>query len=158
MGICLYRGKDHALERYVGSVRLCLPTFADSRTTVIGIYTKTGGKNSKYSWMREITNVSRAATIHVQLFRHIFRDHYSETHNRPMPGMRQFEVIPPWKFLCTATAPTFSPNGEAIVTPCDRATFEALERSALSIGVCMPEFVEKRSRKIVEEEEADIDG
>ena len=61
-----------------------------------------------------------------------------------MPGMRRFEVVAPWRFLCTASVPTFSLNGEMILTPCDRATFEALERSVLSIGVCMLEFVKKR--------------
>jgi hypothetical protein len=130
-----------------------LPTFTDSRTTVTGTYTKTGGKNSKYSWTQAVTNISGAATLHTQLFRHIFRDRYSETHNQPMPGMRRFEVIAPWQFLCAASAPMFSRSGEILLAPCDRAIFEALERSALSIGVCMLEFVGKRGQKIAEDED-----
>ena len=152
----LSRGMSHLLD----FVRQLL-TFTYPRTTVTGIYTKTGGKNSKYSWTGEIFNVSGAASIHVQLLRHIFRDRYSETHNRPMPGMRRFEVIAPWQFLCSVPAPTFSRSGEAVLAPCDRATFEALEHSVSSIGVCMSEFVEKRGQKrgqkTVEEEDADID-
>jgi len=130
-----------------------LLTFADSRMIVIGIYTKTGGKNSKYSWTQGITNISSAATIHIQLFRHIFRNRYSEKHNQPIPGMRRFEIIAPWQFLCTASAPTFSHSGEVILTPCDRTTVETLTCSVLSIGVCMAEFTGKRGRKTVEEGE-----
>lgn len=131
-----------------------LPTSTDSRI-VVGIYTKTGAKNSKYSWTREIINISATTTIHVQLFRHIFRDHYSGVHNQPMPGMRRFEVIAPWQFLCTASAPTFSQSGEAVLAPCDRAIFEALGHSVLSISMCMLEFVEKRGRKTATAEEDD---
>jgi len=135
-------------------------TFTDSRAIVTGIYTKTGGKNSRYSWTQAIANISGAATIHVQLFRHTFRDRHSETHNQPIPGMRRFEIIPPWRFLCAASTPTRSPSGEVILAPGDRAIFEVLERSALSIGICLQEFSGKRGQKTAEEEgdgDADAD-
>lgn len=54
---------------------------------VMAIYKKMGGKNGKYSWVPSITNVSSATTLHVQLFRHMFRDRYSQTHNYPVPGI-----------------------------------------------------------------------
>lgn len=101
--------------------------------------------------------MSGAALIHVQLLRHVFHEHYSETHNQLMPGMRRFEVIAPWQFLCSVPAPTFSRSGEAVLAPCDRVTFEALERSVSSIGMRMSEFIEKLGQKTVEEEDADID-
>jgi hypothetical protein len=74
--------------------------------------------------IRGITNVSGVAKLHVQPFGHIFHDH-------PMPGMRRFEITP--------------------CTPHDRATSRALERSVLSIDVCMLEFVGKCGRKTVED-------
>lgn len=136
------------------------PTCTDSLTIVTGIYTKTGGKNSRYSWTREITSISGAATLHVQLFRHSFRDRHTETHNQPIPGMRRFEVIAPWQFLCTASAPTLSHSGEAVLAPCDRTTFEGLQRAASSISMCMLEFSGRRGRKVktAEEEEGDADA
>ena len=70
-------------SREVRRVQLtCLLTFADPCTIVIGICTKTGGKNSKYSWALCITNVSGAPTIHVRLFRRIFRDRSSKAHHQ----------------------------------------------------------------------------
>jgi len=149
-GIILSRGTLDSFNSPVNS--------ANPHTTVIGIYTKTGGKNSKYSWTPNTTNISNAATLHVQLFRHIFRDRYSETHNKPMPGMCRFEVIPPWRFMCTASPPMFPHGGEAVLAPCDRATFEALKSSVSSIIVCMSEFVVKRGRKIVEDDGDDNAG
>lgn len=59
----------------------CLSTFTDSCATVTGIYMKTDGKNSKYSWTQAIANILGAAMIHVQLFRHTLRDCYSAKHN-----------------------------------------------------------------------------
>ena len=149
-GIMLSRGTSSSFN---------LPAnFADPHTIVTGIYTKTGGKHSKYSWTPKITCVSGATTLHVQLFRHVFRDRYSEAHNEPMPGMRRFEVIPPWHFLCTVSPPTFAHGGEAVLAPCDCATFEALKRSVSSIVMCMTEFVGKRGRKAVEDDEDDDVG
>jgi len=56
-------------SREVRRVQLtCLLTFADPCTIVIGICTKTGGKDSKYSWAFCNTNVSGAAAIHIRLF------------------------------------------------------------------------------------------
>ena len=128
-------------------LRLSTFNFCLSCTTVTGIYTKTGGNNSKYSWAGEIFNMPGAASIHIQLLRHPFHEHYSETHNRPMSGIRRFEVIAPWQFLCSVPAPTSSRSGEAVLAPCDRMTFEALEYSVSSIGVRMSEFIEKRGQK-----------
>ena len=76
-------------------------------TRVTAIYIKTGGKNGKYSWVPSITNVSSAATLHIQLFRHVFRDRYSQTHNHTIPGMNRLEVISLWQFLCTISTPRF---------------------------------------------------
>jgi len=103
-------------------------------------------------------NVSSAATIHVQLFQQIFRDRYSKKHDQPIPGMRQFEVITPWQFLCAASAPTFSHSGDVVLAPCDRTIVEALEHLVLSIGTCMLEFIKKRGKKAIEEEEDDNDA
>ena len=59
---------------------------------------------------------------------------------------------------CLVPAPTFSRSGEVVLTPYNCAIFEELGRSALSIGLCVLEFVEKRGRKTIEEsEDADID-
>lgn len=157
-GFIYTRGKIMFSRGALGSYLGCLPAFTDSHITVTGIYTKTGGKNSKYSRTRNVTNISGVATVHVQLFRQIFRDRYSETHNQPMPGIRRFEVIAPWQFLCTASAPTFSHTGEAILAPCDYTTFKALEQSVSSIGGCMSNFAEKRGQKAGEEDDsADAD-
>ena len=46
-----------------------------------------------------------------------------------------------------------NPFIEVILASCDHATFEALEHSGLSIGVCMLEFSEKRGRRTAEEED-----
>ena len=135
-----------------------LPTLANLKVVVMAIYMKTGGKNSKYSWTQAITNISGAATIHVQLFRHIFRNCYSKTHNQPIPGMRRFEIIAPWQFLCAASAPAVSDSGEMVLTHHDYTIAEVLERSAPSISVCMHEFIEKRGQKALEEEEDGGDG
>lgn len=126
----------------------------------MAIYTKTGGKNSKYSWTPEVNNISGAAAIHVQLFRHVFRDRYSETHHQPIPGMRRFEIISSWQFLCAASAPKSLHGGEVFLASCDRAIFEELERSVKSIGVCMLEFVGKQGQKTAEggAEDDDDDG
>jgi len=150
-GITLTRGMLNSLNPSAD--------FADPHTTVTGIYTKTGGKNSKYSWTPKITNISGATTLHVQLFRHVFRNRHSEIHNKPIPGMRWFDVIPPWCFLCTALPPSFSPgSGEVVLTPCDCATFDALKRSVLNIFMCMTEFVGKCGWKAIEDDEDDNAG
>lgn len=78
-----------------------------------------------------------------------------------MPGMRQFDVINSWQFLCTASTPERSQSGEEVLNPCDHAVFEELNRLVPSICLCMPAFVEKRGRKAVEEsieEEDDCDA
>jgi hypothetical protein len=49
-------------------------------------------------------------------------------------------------------ADIFSERG-VVLAPCNRTTVGVLERSALSICLCMFEFTGKRGRKIVEEEE-----
>ena len=89
-------------------------------------------------------------------FQHILCDCYSENHNQPIPGMRRFEVIHPWWFLCAASTPTFS-RSEVILAPGDHAIFEALTHSVLSISVCVLEFGGKRGWKAVEEEQDDDD-
>ena len=128
-------------------------------TPVTAIYTKTGGKNAKYSWVLSITNVSSAATLHIQLFRHVFRDRYSRTHNHPVPGMNQFEVIAPWQFLCTISTPKILHSGEVILeNSCDRVTFEGLTRSQLAISMCMKDFIPKRGAKVIQEEDDDAEA
>jgi len=128
--------------------------------SVTAIYTKTGGKNGKYSWVPSIANVSRAAALHVQLFRHVFRNRFSWTHNHPVPGMKRFEVIAPWQLLCTVSTPKALPSEVILEGSCDRATFEALARSRLAISVCMREFIPKRKTKVAQEgeEDAEDDG
>jgi len=73
--------------------------------------------------------------------------------HRSAHHLRRSEVIAPWQFLCTASAPTFSHSGEVILAPCDRTTVETLTCSVLSIGVCMAKFTGKRGQKTVEEGE-----
>ena len=128
-------------------------------TRVTAIYIKTGGKNGKYSWVPSITNVSSAATLHIQLFRHVFRDRYSQTHNHTIPGMNRLEVIALWQFLCTISTPRFLRGGEVILeNSCNRATFEALTCSKLAISMCMKEIIPKRGAKVIQEEDDDTEA
>jgi hypothetical protein len=100
----------HKFERY--PLMACIP--------VTAIYTKTGGKDAKYSWVPSITNIPRAATLHMQSYWHIFRNRYSQTHNHPVLGIYRFEVIALWQFLCAISTPKVLPSGEAVLeNSCD---------------------------------------
>jgi hypothetical protein len=126
---------------------------------VIAVYTKTGGKNGRYSWVPSITNISSATTLHVRLFRCISFDWYSRTHNDPVPGMNRFEVIAPWQFLCTVSTPKVLPGGEVVLEDyCDRETVRALTHSTFAIGTCVNAFVPKRGARAVQEEGDDAEA
>jgi len=108
-----------------------------------------------------ITNVSSAATLHVQLrlFRHTFRDRYSQTYNHPIPGINRFEIIAPWQFLCVISTPKVLPGGEVILENSrDQATFKALTSSKVAIGRCMKDFAPNRGRNLIQEDDDDLEA
>ena len=153
VGFRLREGEDLSRKGYVRMTQhQLLLTYC---TLALAIYTKTGGKNSKYSWTPEINNISGAAAIHVQLFQHVFRDRYSETHHQPILGMRQFEILASWQFLCAASAPKSLHHGEMFLASCDHAIFEELERLVSSISTCMLGFVGKKGQKTAEGDAGD---
>ena len=130
--------------------------FLTTCISVRAIYTKSGGKNGMYLWVPSIANISSVAMLHVQLFRHIFHDRYSRTHNIPVLGINQFTVIAPWQFLCTITTPRILSGGKVVLEgSSDQAIFEALTHSMLVVSMCMKDFILKQCSKVIQEEADD---
>jgi len=96
------------------------------------------------------------STLHVQLFRHTFRDRYSQTHNHPIPG--RLEIIAPWQLLYVISTLKVFPGGEVILENSrDQATFKALTSPKVAIGRCMKDFAPKRGRNIIQEDDDDLE-
>ena len=94
-----------------------------------------------------MTNVSSAASLHVQIFRHVFRAKHRATHDEPgMPGMHRFEVITPHQFVCTVSSKPELAVHDASLAPMDQLIFIALKRSTQAIQACISKFSPKRGK------------
>ena len=101
--------------------------------TVLAIYSKSGGKAGKHSWVSDSSNVAAVSNIPVQLFDHILGVQF-----RAIPGgqtlhVKRFCLLPSSAFLCTLdAAPSETDNGLKI-SPQDGMLFRTLKDSSTSI-------------------------
>ena len=108
-----------------------------------------------------MANVSSVASLHVQVFRQVFRGKHRATHDEPgIPGMYRFEVIAPYQFLCTVSSKPEFVGHDATLTPIDQLMYNALKHSTQAIQVCMFDFAPKRGKGVAKAggEDVELEG
>ena len=53
---------------------------ADLKNQVLSIYSKSGGKNGKHGWVPQVTSITSASNLAVQLFQPSFRNQFRIQH------------------------------------------------------------------------------
>ncbi|KAF9472309.1 hypothetical protein BDN70DRAFT_490057 [Pholiota conissans] len=142
LGLVLCKGK--LLFRNVFHQLLTGMSFS---SLVLTVYSKGGGNHGKHGWVEDVSMITAASNIVVQVYQHHFGTKF---YDKPLvshafPTLHCFDIIPSMSFLCALQNVPSAIEGGLQVSAEDLNLFKLLKSQPVKIANAMKAF-RKRSR------------
>lgn len=140
-------------------VRACLLTALIHRMLilphclVLGLYSKSGGKNGKHCWASDSSNISALSYIPVQLFEPMervsrqFRHVARSCSTLSALHLSRFALLPATSFLCMLENAPRVLAQTILISPTDNARFIALNTQVSRVIMAIKDLTRKPRRK-----------